>query len=220
MAWSGRSAASAAGCLWRGRPTEVTILDVVNAVDPIQRIKTCPLGLKTHGVRLCPLHRRMDDGPRGGRSRVRRHDSRRSARRADRKPAAVRGRRAARVKSQRSASRRAFLRPRSGGYPVPHPPEAVPLRLPISLCCVWHCFHRSRASPTPSSSRTRPRRLDRQHAHRARAALRLLGSGAHRAVSRASRSATSAGAATPSSARPAGRSTSTSRTSASSGWSS
>jgi Rrf2 family nitric oxide-sensitive transcriptional repressor len=41
-------------------PAELTILDVVNAVDPIRRIKTCPLGLKTHGVRLCPLHRRMD----------------------------------------------------------------------------------------------------------------------------------------------------------------
>ncbi|MBO0700867.1 MAG: Rrf2 family transcriptional regulator, partial [Zavarzinella sp.] len=40
---------------------ELTILEVVNAVDPIQRIKTCPLGLKTHGVHLCPLHRRMDD---------------------------------------------------------------------------------------------------------------------------------------------------------------
>lgn len=41
-------------------PDEITILDVVNAVDPIQRIRTCPLGLKTHGVRLCPLHFRMD----------------------------------------------------------------------------------------------------------------------------------------------------------------
>jgi Rrf2 family nitric oxide-sensitive transcriptional repressor len=43
------------------RAEELTILEVVNAVDPIQRIKTCPLGLKTHGVRLCPLHRRLDD---------------------------------------------------------------------------------------------------------------------------------------------------------------
>ncbi len=40
---------------------EMTILEVVNAVEPIQRIKTCPLGLKSHGVRLCPLHRRIDD---------------------------------------------------------------------------------------------------------------------------------------------------------------
>jgi len=30
-------------------------------VDPIQRIRGCPLDLKSHGVRLCALHRRMDD---------------------------------------------------------------------------------------------------------------------------------------------------------------
>lgn len=41
-------------------PKELTILDIVNAVDPIRRIKTCPLELATHGTRLCPLHRRMD----------------------------------------------------------------------------------------------------------------------------------------------------------------
>lgn len=41
-------------------PAELTILDVVNAVEPIARIRQCPLGLKTHGVRLCPLHSRMD----------------------------------------------------------------------------------------------------------------------------------------------------------------
>jgi Rrf2 family protein len=39
---------------------EVTVLDIVNVVEPIQRIKTCPLGLVTHGKKLCPLHRRMD----------------------------------------------------------------------------------------------------------------------------------------------------------------
>ncbi|MGE0605780.1 MAG: Rrf2 family transcriptional regulator [Pirellulales bacterium] len=42
-------------------PSELTILDVVNAVEPIGRIRQCPLGLKTHGVRLCPLHKRMDN---------------------------------------------------------------------------------------------------------------------------------------------------------------
>lgn len=41
-------------------PAELTILEVVNAVEPIARIRECPLGLKTHGVRLCPLHKRMD----------------------------------------------------------------------------------------------------------------------------------------------------------------
>jgi Rrf2 family nitric oxide-sensitive transcriptional repressor len=44
------------------RPAEkLTILEVVNAVDPIQRIHQCPLGLAAHGVRLCPLHRRLDN---------------------------------------------------------------------------------------------------------------------------------------------------------------
>lgn len=44
------------------RPADgLTILEVVNAVEAIQRIRTCPLGLKSHGVRLCPLHRRMDE---------------------------------------------------------------------------------------------------------------------------------------------------------------
>jgi Rrf2 family protein len=42
-------------------PTEITILEIVNAVDPVQRIKTCPLKLASHGTRLCSLHRRMDD---------------------------------------------------------------------------------------------------------------------------------------------------------------
>ncbi|NOY29335.1 MAG: Rrf2 family transcriptional regulator [Planctomycetes bacterium] len=42
-------------------PASLTILDVVNAVDPIQRIQTCPLDLKTHAATLCPLHRRLDN---------------------------------------------------------------------------------------------------------------------------------------------------------------
>jgi len=42
-------------------PAGLTILEVVNAVEPIQRIKACPLGLAGHGARLCPLHRRVDD---------------------------------------------------------------------------------------------------------------------------------------------------------------
>ena len=44
-------------------PAELTILDVVRAVEPrsVQRTTTCPLGLKAHGARLCPLHKRLDD---------------------------------------------------------------------------------------------------------------------------------------------------------------
>lgn len=41
-------------------PDDLTILDIVNAVEPIERIRTCPLELKGHGTRLCALHRRMD----------------------------------------------------------------------------------------------------------------------------------------------------------------
>ena len=41
-------------------PEELTVLDVVQAVDPLQRIEVCPLGLKSHGANLCPLHRRLD----------------------------------------------------------------------------------------------------------------------------------------------------------------
>jgi Rrf2 family protein len=40
-------------------PDQLTVLDVLQAVDPIRRIRGCPLGLKGH-VNLCPLHRRLD----------------------------------------------------------------------------------------------------------------------------------------------------------------
>lgn len=49
------------GIMLARTPENMTILEVVNAVEPIQRIRECPLGLTSHGVRLCPLHRRMDD---------------------------------------------------------------------------------------------------------------------------------------------------------------
>lgn len=43
------------------QPQEINILCVLNAVDPIQRIRTCPLGLESHGINLCALHKRLDD---------------------------------------------------------------------------------------------------------------------------------------------------------------
>ena len=42
-------------------PEKITALDVVNVVDKIERIKTCPLKLVEHGINLCPLHMRMDN---------------------------------------------------------------------------------------------------------------------------------------------------------------
>ena len=42
-------------------PRTLRIVEIVQAVDPIQRITTCPLGLASHGTNLCPLHRRLDN---------------------------------------------------------------------------------------------------------------------------------------------------------------
>lgn len=42
------------------RSDQISILDVISAVDPIKRILKCPLGNPAH-LRLCPLHRRLDD---------------------------------------------------------------------------------------------------------------------------------------------------------------
>lgn len=38
----------------------ITLLDIVNAVDPIRRIAGCPLEDPPHAA-LCPLHRCLDD---------------------------------------------------------------------------------------------------------------------------------------------------------------
>lgn len=51
---------SGGGVSLSGDPKRLTVLDIVNVVEPIQRIRTCPLGLVTHGKKLCPLHHRMD----------------------------------------------------------------------------------------------------------------------------------------------------------------
>lgn len=40
-------------------PEQIAILDVINAVEPIARIRDCPLGLPSH-TSLCPLHRELD----------------------------------------------------------------------------------------------------------------------------------------------------------------
>ena len=39
---------------------ELTIWEVIEAVEPFQRIHECPLGIGSHGNTLCPLHSRLD----------------------------------------------------------------------------------------------------------------------------------------------------------------
>lgn len=41
------------------QPEKISILDIINTVEPIARITSCPLGLKTH-TKLCPLHAELD----------------------------------------------------------------------------------------------------------------------------------------------------------------
>jgi Rrf2 family protein len=44
------------------RPAKsITVYDAIQAVDPIHRIITCPLGIESHGINLCCLHRRLDE---------------------------------------------------------------------------------------------------------------------------------------------------------------
>lgn len=49
------------GYVLEREPTELTLLDVIGAVEPVQRIKGCPLKISGHGVRLCGLHQALDD---------------------------------------------------------------------------------------------------------------------------------------------------------------
>ena len=47
------------------RPTtEISMLDVINAINPIERITECPLKLENHSGKLCPLHARLDEAAR------------------------------------------------------------------------------------------------------------------------------------------------------------
>lgn len=47
------------GYFLQGKPAEISLLSVVNAVSPVERIRECPLGLKSH-KKLCPLHSELD----------------------------------------------------------------------------------------------------------------------------------------------------------------
>lgn len=41
-------------------PSQISVLEAVNAVDRIERIHTCPLGIASHGRNLCRLHTHLD----------------------------------------------------------------------------------------------------------------------------------------------------------------
>lgn len=38
----------------------ITLYDVAAVIDPLPRITTCPLGLQSHGTKLCAVHARLD----------------------------------------------------------------------------------------------------------------------------------------------------------------
>src|SRR2546422_456462 len=41
-------------------PEDISVLQVISAVDALPRVQVCPLHLEGHSVRLCALHRRID----------------------------------------------------------------------------------------------------------------------------------------------------------------
>jgi Rrf2 family nitric oxide-sensitive transcriptional repressor len=47
------------GYMLAGNADTLSILEVINAVSPLERIRHCPLGLPSHTT-LCPLHRELD----------------------------------------------------------------------------------------------------------------------------------------------------------------
>jgi Rrf2 family transcriptional regulator, nitric oxide-sensitive transcriptional repressor len=42
-------------------PKEMSALEVLEVVDPVRRIRSCPLKLPEHSEQLCRLHRQLDD---------------------------------------------------------------------------------------------------------------------------------------------------------------
>ena len=41
-------------------PDQISVLDVISAVDPLPRIRICPLHIEGHAIHLCALHKRVD----------------------------------------------------------------------------------------------------------------------------------------------------------------
>ncbi len=71
------------------KPRELTILEVVNAVDPIQRIKTCPLRVGLARRAVVSAAPPGGQGAGAGRGRLPRDDAARGDRRTERECAAV-----------------------------------------------------------------------------------------------------------------------------------
>ena len=55
------TAGRAGGVQLAKAPEEITLLEVIRAVDPSPRVACCPLGLEEHQHELCALHRRLDE---------------------------------------------------------------------------------------------------------------------------------------------------------------
>ena len=41
-------------------PDQISVLDVISAVDPLPRIRLCPLKMEGHSLHLCTMHKRID----------------------------------------------------------------------------------------------------------------------------------------------------------------
>ena len=52
---------SKGGFTLRKKPEDITLLEVINAVDPFKRINRCPMDQVQEVDVLCPLHHRIDE---------------------------------------------------------------------------------------------------------------------------------------------------------------
>jgi Rrf2 family protein len=52
---------SKGGFTLRKKPEDITLLEVINAVDPLKRIHRCPMDQIQEVDVLCPLHHRIDE---------------------------------------------------------------------------------------------------------------------------------------------------------------
>lgn len=49
------------GFVLQRAPDKISVLEVIDAIEPIRRMTRCPLDLPEHASGLCPLHRRLDE---------------------------------------------------------------------------------------------------------------------------------------------------------------